>query len=90
MNKAELISRIQELTDGSKKDIEATLTALTSVVTEALQNDDDVTLVGIGKFDSIAKTARTGRNPQTGEPVQISARTAPRFKASKQLKDALN
>lgn len=90
MNKAELINRIQELTDGSKKDIEATLTALTSVVTEALQNDDDVTLVGIGKFDSISKAARTGRNPQTGEPVQISARTAPRFKASKQLKDALN
>jgi len=90
MNKAELINRIQELTDGSKKDIEATLAALTSVVTEALQNDDDVTLVGIGKFDSIEKAARTGRNPQTGDPVQISARTAPRFKASKQLKDALN
>lgn len=90
MNKAELISRIQELTDGSKKDIEATLTALTSVVTEALQNDDDVTLVGIGKFDAQEKAARTGRNPQTGEPVEISARTAPRFKAAKQLKDALN
>lgn len=89
MNKAELINRIQELTDGSKKDIEATLAALTSVVTEALQNDDDVTLVGIGKFDSIEKAARTGRNPQTGEPVTIAARTSPRFKAAKQLKDAL-
>ena len=89
MNKAELINRIQELTDGSKKDIEATLTALTSVVTEALQNDDDVTLVGIGKFDSIEKAARTGRNPQTGDPVTIAARTSPRFKAAKQLKDAL-
>ena len=90
MNKAELITSITDRTGLPKKDTENTIAALCEVITLALENGDDVTLVGIGKFDAVRKAARIGRNPQTGEPVQISARTAPRFKASKQLKDALN
>lgn len=90
MNKAELIASITDRTGLSKKDTEHTIAALCEVITSALENGDDVTLVGIGKFDAVRKAARIGRNPQTGDPVEIAARTAPRFKASKQLKDALN
>ena len=59
-------------------------------ITEGLKNKKKVTLVGFGTFAAKEREARTGRNPQTGETVQIAARTVPTFKAGNKLKDALN
>lgn len=59
-------------------------------VTKGLKDAGKVTLVGFGTFTAKARAAKTGRNPQTGEPVQIPARTVPGFKAGNKLKDALN
>lgn len=63
--------------------------ALLDVVTKALKKGDKVTLVGFGTFAVSKRKARAGRNPQTGEPLKIPARRAPRFAAGKELKDAL-
>ena len=90
MNKAELIEALAETTDTPKTQVNKLLNALTEIITDTLKSGEEITLVGVGKFDTSQKAARAGRNPLTGEPIQIAARTAPRFKASKQLKDALN
>lgn len=90
MNKAELIEALAEATDTPKTQVNKFLNALTEIITDTLKSGDEITLVGVGKLDTNHKAARAGRNPLTGESIQIAARTAPRFKASKQLKDALN
>ena len=61
-----------------------------SVVTSALKGDNEVTLVGFGTFKAKKREARTGRNPRTGESIQIAASVVPSFKAGKAFKDALN
>ena len=61
-----------------------------NVVTNALKSDNEVTLVGFGTFKAKNRDARTGRNPRTGESIQIKASTVPSFKAGKAFKDALN
>ncbi|MCL2703775.1 MAG: HU family DNA-binding protein [Defluviitaleaceae bacterium] len=90
MNKAELISAIVEKTGLTKKETEKTLKAFEEVVSEELVKGGKVQLVGFGTFDVSDRVARTGRNPQTGEPMNIEASKAPRFKAGKVLKDAVN
>ena len=90
MNKTELVSAIAEKSGLSKADSEKALNALTDAVTSELKNGGKVQLVGFGTFEVSKRAARTGKNPQTGEPLEIAACKAPKFKAGKALKDALN
>lgn len=90
MNKTELVAAIAEKADLSKKDAEAALKAFTEVIADALKKGDKVQLVGFGTFEVSERAARTGRNPQTGEEMNIPASKAPKFKAGKALKDMVN
>jgi DNA-binding protein HU-beta len=90
MNKSELVAAIAEKTELSKKDSEKALKAFVDVVTEELKKGEKVQLVGFGTFETSKRAAREGRNPQTGDTMPIPASIAPKFKAGKQLKDALN
>ena len=90
MNKTELIAAIAEKAEISKKDSEKALKAFIDVVAEQLKNDDKVQLVGFGTFEVSKRAAREGRNPQTGQTMKIAACKAPKFKAGKALKDAIN
>lgn len=90
MNKSELIDAIAASADISKAAAGRALDAVTDSITEALKKDDQVSLVGFGTFLVKERAARTGRNPQTGQPIDIAAAKVPSFKAGKALKDAVN
>ena len=90
MNKTELVAAMAESADLSKKDAEKALKAFIEVVTEELKKDEKVQLRGFGTFEVAQRAAREGRNPLTGEKMQIKASKAPKFKAGKALKDAVN
>ena len=90
MNKTELIAAIAEQAEISKKDAEKALKAFVDVVTEQLKEGEKVQLVGFGTFEVSERAAREGRNPQTGKTMKIAACNAPKFKAGKALKDAVN
>lgn len=90
MNKTELIAAMAEVSGVSKKDTEAVLKAFTEVVSEELKKGEKVQLVGFGTFEVSERAAREGRNPATGEVMQIEAAKAPKFKAGKALKDMIN
>ena len=90
MNKTELIAAVAEKAEISKKDSEKALKAFIDVVTEQLKAGDKVQVVGFGTFEVSERAAREGRNPQTGETLKIEACKAPKFKAGKALKDAIN
>ena len=90
MNKTELIAAIAEQAEISKKDAEKALKAFVDVVTEQLKEGEKVQLVGFGTFEVSERAAREGINPQTGKTMKIAACKAPKFKAGKALKDAVN
>ncbi len=90
VNKTELIDRIAESADISKADAGRALNAAIDAITSSLKQADPVALVGFGTFTVRDRAARTGRNPQTGAPIQIAAAKVPAFKPGKALKDALN
>lgn len=90
MNKAELVAAVAEKAELSKKDSEKALKAFVDVVTEELVKGEKIQLVGFGTFEVSERPAREGRNPQTGEKMTIEASKAPKFKAGKALKDAIN
>lgn len=90
MNKSELIDAIAASADISKAAAGRALDAVTDSITQALKQDDQVSLVGFGTFQVKERAARTGRNPQTGAPINIPAAKIPSFKAGKALKDAVN
>lgn len=90
MNKTELVAAIAEKAEISKKDSEKALKALIDVVSEQLKKGEKVQLVGFGTFEVSERAAREGRNPQTGKTMKIAACKAPKFKAGKALKDAVN
>lgn len=90
MNKTELIAAIAERAEISKKDSEKAVKAFIDVVTEELKKEEKVQLVGFGTFEVSKRAARTGKNPQTGKEIKIAACKAPKFKAGKALKDAVN
>ena len=90
MNRTELVAAMAEKANLSKKDAEAALKAFTDVVAEDLKNGGKVQLVGFGTFEVSERAAREGRNPQTGATMTIAASKAPKFKAGKALKDAIN
>ena len=90
MNKSQLIDKIAAGADISKAAAGRALDSMIDAVTDALKKDDQVALVGFGTFSVRERSARTGRNPQTGQPIEISAAKIPSFKAGKALKDAVN
>lgn len=90
MNKSELIEAIAASADISKAAAGRALDAITDSIVDALKKGDQVALVGFGTFVVKERAARTGRNPQTGAPIQIAAAKIPSFKAGKALKDAVN
>ena len=90
MNKTELIAAAAESTGLTKKDTEKVLNAALESIAAALAQGDKVQISGFGSFEVKEREARVGRNPQTGEAMEIAASKAPSFKASKTLKDALS
>ena len=90
MNKTELIAAVAEKAEISKKDSEKALKAFIDVVTDELKVGGKIQLVGFGTFEVSERAAREGRNPQTGKTMKIDACKAPKFKAGKALKDAIN
>ena len=89
MNKTELITGMAEKAEISKKDAEKALNAFTNIVADTLVDGDRVSITGFGTFEVVERAARTGRNPQTGESIQIQASKSPKFKTGKALKDAI-
>lgn len=89
MTKNELVAAMAAKSQLTKADTERALSAFTETVTEALSDNDKVTMVGFGTFSVSSRAARMGRNPKTGEALQISASKTAKFKASKNLKGAL-
>jgi DNA-binding protein HU-beta len=90
VNKSQLIDTIAASADISKAAAGRALDAFTDAVTAALKDGDQVALVGFGTFSVRERAARSGRNPQTGQTIQIAAAKVPSFKAGKALKDACN
>ena len=90
MNKSQVIDAVAQKTGLKKKEAEAAVNAVTAAVAEALKNGEKVQLVGFGTFEVKERGARTGRNPKTGETIEVPASKHLTFSASKALKDQLN
>lgn len=90
ISKDQLITDIAEATDLSKADVRAVLEQLSEIVSDTLENNDEITLPGIGKLKVNARSARTGRNPQTGKAIQIAAKNAVKLVTAKALTDTIN
>ncbi|MBB1125174.1 HU family DNA-binding protein [Thiospirillum jenense] len=89
MNKSDLIDAMAETADIPKAAATRALDALIDTITESLKQGDTVSIIGFGTFSVKERAARTGRNPRTGEPLEIGASKSPAFKPGKGLKDAL-
>ena len=89
MNKGELVARVADKAELTKKDAEKAVNAVFESIQEALAAGEKVQLSGFGTFEVRERKARMGRNPQTGEEIQIAAARVPAFKAGKALKDAV-
>lgn len=90
MNKTELIAAVAENAELSKKDAEKAVNAVISSITSAMTEGEKVQIVGFGTFEVRERGARTGKNPRTGEAIEIAASKVPAFKAGKALKDVVN
>ncbi len=90
MNKHELVSAIAQSAELSKKDAEKALAATINAISKALAEGDKVQVVGFGTFEVRERAARQGKNPRTGEVINIAATKVPAFKAGKALKDVVN
>ena len=90
MNKNDLIARVADVTTLSRSDATRAVEAVLDTITAAMKQGDEVKLVGFGTFVVSNRAATTGRNPRTGEEIKIPASRQPKFKAGKQLKDAIN
>ena len=89
MNKQELISQVADGAGLNRNDAARAVETLLSTVTSALKRGDEVRLVGFGNFSVTRRKASTGRNPRTGEPIQIGSSSQPKFRPGKVLKDAV-
>ncbi len=89
MTKADLIAAVAERTGLKKKDVTLALEAAFGAITDSLKKGQKVSLVGFGTFEVRTRAARSGRNPQTGQPIKIAGRKVPAFKAGKGLKEAV-
>ena len=90
MTKAELIANVAKKAELTQKDTEAAVNAFFSTVQESLAAGENVQVIGFGTFEVRERAARVGRNPQTGEEIQIAAAKVPAFKPGKALKAAVN
>jgi DNA-binding protein HU-beta len=90
MTKNELISAVADSAKLTKTSAASAVDATFDIITGALKRGDEVKLIGFGSFTVVKRAAREGRNPRTGEPVQIKASKAPKFSAGKGLKEAVN
>ncbi|GIO05116.1 transcriptional regulator [Brevibacillus reuszeri] len=89
MNKTELVTRVAETTELTKKDATKAVDAILDAIADALKVGDKVSLIGFGNFEVRERAARKGRNPQTGEEIEIAASKMPAFKPGKELKDSV-
>ena len=89
-SKQDLVNKVAEATDLTKKDSASVVDAMFKAIEEFLVQGEKVQLIGFGNFEVRERAARQGRNPQTGETIQIKASKVPAFKAGKALKDAVN
>ncbi|GIP19608.1 DNA-binding protein HU [Paenibacillus montaniterrae] len=89
MNKTDLINNIAEKNGLTKRDVETVINGFLAEVTEALSKGDKVQLIGFGTFETRKRSGRVGRNPQTGEDINIPESTVPAFKAGNKLKEAI-
>ena len=90
MNKVEMVNAISIKADCTKKDAAKYLDAVVETMTETLAKGEKISLVGFGSFEVVDREARTGRNPQTGETIEIPASKSPKFKAGSKLKEIVN
>ncbi|WCN37833.1 HU family DNA-binding protein [Aneurinibacillus uraniidurans] len=90
MNKTQLVEKVAEVTDMTKKEASVVLEAVLDTIAGALKEGEKVQLIGFGNFESRERAARKGRNPQTGEEIEIAASKVPAFSPGKALKDAVN
>jgi DNA-binding protein HU-beta len=89
MNKSELIAKVSEIAELSRKDSTKAVEAVFDAISEALQSGDKVALVGFGNFEVRERSARKGRNPQTGQEIEIAASKVPAFKPGKALREGI-
>ncbi|MGL5042038.1 MAG: HU family DNA-binding protein [Culicoidibacterales bacterium] len=89
VSKKDLVTTVAETAELSKKDAESAVNAVLEAIKSALKSGEKVTLTGFGTFEVRERSARQGRNPQTGETIQIAASKVPAFKAGKELKEAV-
>jgi len=89
MNKAELIEEVVAETGLTKRTASEAISAVTDAITDAVARGERVTLVGFGSFRVVSRKARTGKNPQTGETIQIPAKKVPKFRAGKGLRETV-
>ena len=87
MNKVDLVNKVVEKSGLKKKDVEVTVNAVLDSISEALAEGEKVQLIGFGTFETRTRKARSGRNPQTGEPISIPESSVPAFKPGNKLKD---
>ena len=90
MNKQELASRVADATGQGRHETARTIDTMLEIITEALARGEEVRLVGFGNFVAGTRKATTGRNPRTGEPMNLAASVAPKFRVGRNLKDACN
>lgn len=90
MNKQELVNQVASKADLPKTKAQAAVEAIIDSIKASLKKGDEVRLVGFGTFSVAKRAATTGRNPRTGEAIKIPASKLPKFKAGKELKDAVN
>ena len=90
MNKQDLVAKVASTADISKSKAAEAVDAVIDAIKASLKKGDDVRLVGFGTFSVANRAATTGRNPRTGEPIKIPASKQPKFKAGKDLKEAVN
>ena len=90
ISKDQLITDLAETVDAPKAQVRALLEQLSEIVSDALENNDEITLPGIGKLKVTARPARSGRNPQTGKTIEIAAKNVVKFAPAKALTDAIN
>jgi len=90
MTKTELVESVSESSNLSKKDVQAVLDGFLAAIENSLKRGEKVTLFGFGTFETVKKEARPGRNPRTGEALEIPAKTVPRFSARKSFRKAID
>ena len=89
MNKADIIDKVHEVVGGTRADAERAVETTVSTIVDTLSSGQEVSIAGLGIFSTKTRNARTGRNPRTGESIEIPAMRVPKFRAAKALKDAV-